>query len=146
MKGESGRVTLRYTLWVRGLMLVIAVFLIWGTVTELSRGTLFTKATWGVVGLAGLVGVAETLIGRVELHANSLVIVGPFGRKVLPRAGIERLTPVRKVGVFLELTDGKPLKLETIGFMGQQAIPTVRAWLRRTRTSEEEAACRRTSG
>jgi hypothetical protein len=51
---------------------------------------------------------------------------------VYSRDRILRLKAEWKAGLFVELADNSWVKLETIGFMGKQAIPTLRAWLRKT--------------
>ncbi len=126
---------LRYTWWARVFILAAATLFIWGTVSELSAGSLLTRLAWGILSVMGVVGVAETLVGRIELHPDCLVIIGPLERRVYPREAIVGLKRVWKVGLFLQLRNDKSVKLESIGLMGPKAIPTVRNWLRQTRMS-----------
>jgi hypothetical protein len=91
-----------------------------------------------VLATIGVVAAAESLVGRIELRPDSLTIIGPLERRVYARHRIWRLKAEWKAGLFIQLADNSWVKLQTIGFMGKQAIPSLRAWLRKTRPRQLE--------
>jgi len=135
---RSGAITLRYLTSIRVFFLIVAGLLVWGALSEFSTGSPLTKVAWAVVALVGIVAALEGLVGRIELRPDSLTIIGPFERRVYPRGEIRRFKAEWKVGLFVELVNYKWVKLETIGFMGRQAIPTLRAWLRDSTSGAEQ--------
>src|SRR5512135_1582939 len=98
MAYERRPATLRYTWWTRVFILAAAALFVWGAVAEFSRGSLLAKAVWSILSVMGALGVAETLVGRIELKPDSLVVIGPLERRVYPREGIVGLKRVWKVG------------------------------------------------
>lgn len=88
--------------------------------------------SWVALGLAGatllgLGAIIESLILRVELTDDALVVTDLRGRQRYPRAAIAGVEEAKGVSPMLLLTNGRAMRLPSVGgSLGN----SVRAWLK----------------
>jgi hypothetical protein len=78
-----------------------------------------------------IAGFIDSLVARVELHDEKLVVVANFRRREYPRSMFVRATHGKGVPVSLEYTSGGWLRLPSFVPGGTGMVNTLRAWLRR---------------
>lgn len=92
----------------------------------------------GLAGLAALfaAGLAEGLVARAVLAPDHLEIFSNFRRTVVPRSDLVRAVAEKGAPIALERASGGWIRLP--GTLAGPHINTVRAWLERTRSGDEE--------
>ena len=105
-----------------------ALFATGALVTYRDRGW-----TWVSIGLAagtvvlGVGGIIETLILRIELTDDAMIVTDLRGRRRYAMADIERIEEAKGVSPSLLLKDGRWVKLPSVG---NNLGNSVRAWLK----------------
>jgi hypothetical protein len=119
--------------WARVLLFFGALIASAGAVAVL-RVQGWSLASVGLCALAvfAVAGLADSLLGRVELHPDKLVIVSNFRKREYPRAQFKRATWAKGVPVALEFVEGGWLQLPDFVAGGPGVLGTFRAWLRNT--------------
>jgi hypothetical protein len=89
--------------------------------------------TWVSIGLAaavcvGLGGIIETLITRIELTDDAMLVRDLRGRRRYPKTEIQRIAEAKGVPPALVLKDGRVVKLPSVA---SNLGNSVRAWLTR---------------
>ena len=115
--------------WIAFFAALTALFALGAYATYQERGW-----TWVSVGLAlsavilGLGSIIETLVLRIELTEEALLVRDLRGRRSYARAEIERVTQEKGVPPAIQLRDGRWIKLPSVA----NNLPnSVRAWLKR---------------
>jgi hypothetical protein len=89
--------------------------------------------TWVSAGLGastvifGLGGIVESLILRIELTDDAMIVTGLKGKRRYEIGAIERIHEAKGVTPVLELKDGTAVKLPSVG---SDLGNSVRAWLK----------------
>jgi hypothetical protein len=102
-----------------------------------AAGALFTYRTagwtWVSVGFAlvtlvlGVGSVIESLVQRIELTDDAVVVTRLTGKQRIPRGSIQRVEEAKGVPTALLLHDGKWVKLPSVGsYVGN----SIRSWLK----------------
>jgi len=77
--------------------------------------------------ILGLGSIIETLVLRIELTDDAMIVTELLGRKRYPIADIERVEEAKGVPPALLLTNGRWVKLPSVG---NSLGNSVRAWLK----------------
>lgn len=93
-------------------------------------GLSFASAGLVVFAIFALIGVADSLVTRVELGDDALTLVERFRRRRVLRRDIERVTWEAGVGVSIQLRSGDWVRLPDTG-NSQSRANSIRAWLKR---------------
>jgi hypothetical protein len=75
-------------------------------------------------------GLADTLTSRIELHADSLVVVQNLRRREYPRSTFVDVAWGKGGPVALKRSSGEWLRLPGVGTSNQGLANTLRAWIR----------------
>ena len=113
------------------------VLVLVGVTALFAAGAFFTYQergwNWVSIGLTaaavilGLGGILESLILRIELTDEAMIVTDLRGRKRYPITQIERIAEAKGVAPALLLSDGRWVKLPSVGAdLGN----SVRAWLK----------------
>jgi hypothetical protein len=114
----------------RCVVVVAAVVFIGGfasTYGSAARG--FTFYGFLVLSLIGVLGIAESLITRIELREGNLKIVGLAGTKRYARSSIESVSWAKGCPVSLRMVDGGAVDLPNTGHSTTKVAGALRAWL-----------------
>ena len=90
----------------------------------------WTSMSAGAVGLTllGVAGITESVVTRIELTDDALVVTNLRGRREYPVAEIERIEETRGMSPAVLLKDGRWVSLPAVG---SSAGNSIRAWLKR---------------
>ena len=96
-------------------------------VIYLNGGVLWLTLVFGVLALLSLFYTVDSMVGRMELAEDALVIHALWRKKVIPRGQIERVNWEYGCGVYLEYQNGE---IETLPDFGnaQSLCQVLRAW------------------
>lgn len=88
---------------------------------------LWLTLVFGALALLSLFCTIDSMMGRLELREEALVIHAPFRQKVIPKDQIKRVNWEHGCGAFLEYQDGE---IETLPDFGnaQSVCQVLRAW------------------
>ena len=113
------------------VLMVVAtlLFAAGAVVTYRDRGWTWVSVSLAFTILLGIGGVIETLVVRVQLTDDALIITDLKGRHRYPAAEIERIEEARGVAPAILLTNGRWVTLP----VGDSIGNSVRAWLRHVR-------------
>lgn len=114
--------------WFLIAVILSEVLMVTGAImTYRSGGWTFTSIGLAFMSVIGLGGVIETLVRRIELTDDELVVTDLFSRKRYARSEIARIEELKGVDPGLHLRDGRFAKLPSLGVpLGN----SIRAWLR----------------
>jgi hypothetical protein len=125
------RAVIRYSPFLRGFIGLAGVAFVWASIALLLAEGITVLSVGGIAcALVGLAGMAETLLGRVELGPDRLSIVGPLSRREYPRSDIESVKWLKHRGLFLLFRNGKPVEVPWVGPIFGNVGPEIRAWLK----------------
>jgi hypothetical protein len=86
---------------------------------------------YGFVALTvfGVLGIAETMVTRIELHDDRIVAVAFFVRRTYQRAQITSVTWTKGSPVSVQLNGTEWAHLPNTGHSSQKIVGAIRAWL-----------------
>lgn len=117
--------------WQRGSLFVIALMV--GTAalwSFRSIGLSIESVGLSVFSLIALCGFVDSIISKVELRGDSLVVVDNLRRREYPRDEFKRAVWEKGAPVALERNDGDWLKLPNFVGGGPGVVSIFRAWLK----------------
>ncbi len=119
--------------WLQAICLLGAIAL------SAAAYSLYTKEGWSLLAVAAAMlaplsaaGFIDSLIARVELHPEKLVVISNFRRREYPRSMFVRAAWGKGVPISLEYTTGEWLHLPSFVAGGIGMVNILRAWLRRS--------------
>ena len=114
--------------------MVIAMLII-TTLFAVVAVVVYRSAGWGwlsigmvIATLVGLGGILESLVLRIQLTDDALIVTDLRGRKRYDIAAIAGIEEARGVPPALRLNDGRFVKLPSVG---SDVGNSIRAWLKR---------------
>ena len=107
---------------------VTALFAAGAFMTWRERGWNWVSISLGAITVIfGLGGIVESLILRIELTDDAMIVTGLKGKRRYEIGAIERIHEARGVAPVLQLRDGTIVRLPSVG---SDLGNSVRSWLR----------------
>jgi len=121
--------TFRYAAWVRvvtGTAAAVSIPLLLAGYQPGSQPARLALCGFVLLSIAAL---AETLISRIELRADGIMIVSLLARRFIARGDIESATWEKGCGVSLRLTGGTWARLPDLGLDSRDVVKCIHQWL-----------------
>jgi hypothetical protein len=133
----KGRRAFRSPTWVLVTVAVAALVPAIGAwMTFRERGLGLLSVGLAAVAVLGVGGILEAISLRVELSDDALHVTRWWVRRSYPRESIARVTHEKGVDPAMQLTDGRWVKLPSVGV---HMANSIRAWLRAKEGALDEA-------
>ena len=129
----GGRTSFRVVPWIRILIILIAS----GSIAAASycyskEGLTWLCAFYMGFSILGVAGIIESFSMCITLDDREIRYRASFGKTVIPKSDIVRVTWEAGSGVSLLLSDGAWARLPDLGQNSQGLASSIRSWLRAT--------------
>jgi hypothetical protein len=129
MSDYQGRREFRGGRWmVIAMVFCTALFAVAMVFIQRQRGWGLVSIGMSVATVISLAGIVESLVKKIELTDDAIVVTDLRGRKSYAATAIDSIHEARGVESVLRLKDGRVVKLPSVG---SELGNSVRAWLKR---------------
>ncbi len=127
----GGRTSFRVVPWVRIMISVIASGSILAAVYFFRQeGLSWISAFFIGFSVLGVAGIIESFSSYIFLEDTEIKFRQTFGKAVIPKSDIKRVTWEAGCGVSLLLGDGTWVKVPDLGHNSQGLTNSIRSWLK----------------